>query len=237
MTERHEKESRRRARQGIQRRVPFPVYGLSTDQRMRRYADFFQIRYRGADSEVTELWLGHTPERTDPGARQYAVVASLGLAGFSPGPLPGGDATPSAAAHAAFTAAFRLANVTLPVATVPRPAGFLRRLVDLVGHQAHRCPEWTPTTWYLDGTPISARCWRFADGWAAFTETGTAVPVAATGEGLPVEGLRLTTVTDARPYGFSLENGIRPADLVTCPTGPAPTGFHADHEPLLGAAG
>jgi hypothetical protein len=102
----------------------------------------------------------------------------------------------------AFSAAFTLVNLTLPDLAVPRPKGLTQALVLHADEWSERHAAWTPVTWQVDGGPVTARAWRFADGWAAFSAGLDDVYLVAAGSGGKPDGLAFARLRDGRDYHF-----------------------------------
>jgi len=111
----------------------------------------------------------------------------------------------------AFDAGALLANLTLPVQSVPRPDGIKRALVEHVDQRSRQYTEWPPVTWHVDGAAVTARVWRFAGGWAAISDAIGDVYLGAAGTGSA--DLSLTRLRDGGGYGFGLDQPLHPGVL------------------------
>jgi hypothetical protein len=93
--------------------------------------------------------------------------------------------------HVASYAAALLANVTLPVDTLPRPDGLCRALIGLTEERSGKYADWPLVRWHVDGTAVTARMWQFAGGWMAVSDGVEAVYLAAVGMGNEPDGRAL----------------------------------------------
>jgi hypothetical protein len=107
-----------------------------------------------------------------------------------------------------FHSAHTLVNLTLPNVAIPRPEGLLHALVRHAVQQSERYREWIPVTWQADGVPIPARAWRFAGGWAAFSDALDDVYLAVSSSAGSPDSLALTRLQDGRGYHFDLEQPL-----------------------------
>jgi len=97
-----------------------------------------------------------------------------------------------------------LVNLTLPAASVPRPPGLLRALADLAVARSERYAEWAPVSWRVDGVPLTARAWRFAGGWAAYSEGPPGAYLGAAGLGIDPDGIAFAALPDGVAWNFDL---------------------------------
>jgi hypothetical protein len=212
--------------------VDFPVYGVAGDWRYRWF-EFFDAQIGHPTWGVR---LGH---RTADGSA-YVGLATLPRERYD-------RSTGSRPEEVPFYGTHWLVNITLPADDVPRPAGFLRALVDHETVESQRSASWPKVTWSVDGVSVSAAQWSFAGGWTAYTAELPDVYLVAVGFGVPAEPLTCEHLTDATPYGFDLAAPISLADLARIQDEQGPPDyvhtnadrFHPDHEPLLstGSAG
>ncbi len=138
----------------------------------------------------------------------------------------------------------RLINMTLPAPPLPRPPGFLRALCDRAVAAASAYSEWPTVGWQVDGVPVQAHVWRFADGWTAFTDAaaGVYLSVVGVGQGTGPEGLAVAAVRDGSAYHcdlhgpFSLQLAKASAEAAGVPSS-APSwlreDWHADQLELI----
>jgi hypothetical protein len=110
----------------------------------------------------------------------------------------------------AFSASVVLVNLTLPAQSVARPPGILRALVNNAYARSGEYEQWSPASWEVDGSEVTARVWRFADGWAACTDGADGVYLAAAGSGTGPVGLVLTAFKDGHPYHVDLDAPLHP---------------------------
>jgi hypothetical protein len=180
--------------------VDFPVYGIDGSEDGARWLDGFGDR---VGDEVRWVRLGH--QSLGPGAEIMVETHSKPLADAQAA-RTGRPALESLA----FGAGVVLVNLTLPANSVPRPAGLLRALVKHAAERGQRHEEWTPVTWRVDGAPVPARAWRFAGGWAAFSDAVDGVYLAAAGSGGASDGVTLARLRDGRDYNFDLAEPLHP---------------------------
>lgn len=174
--------------------VDFAVHGLDWAFKGARWVDFFEGM---PGMPCWALWLGHRVHDADQGVR----VGSLPRRRYDETMCPGGG---DPLAEVAFSGAFGLVNLTLPDSSVPRPDGLIMALVEHAERQAKWYREWPLVTWEVDGRQVTARVWRFAGGWAGFTDALDESYVVVVGLGVEPEGLRLVRVTNAAAYGADL---------------------------------
>jgi len=178
----------------------FPVYGLDPSWPGARWLDSFGDRI---GDQVRWVRLAHQNPETG------AVI----LVETHHRPLTAAEAAPAgerALRSASFAAAFLLVNLTLPADSVPRPPGLLHALVDHAEERSRQHQEWLPVSWEVDGVVVPARVWRFADGWAAFSDAVDGVYLAAASSGGDPGGLALARLADGRAYTFSLDEPLHP---------------------------
>jgi hypothetical protein len=180
--------------------VSFPVYGLDQSWPGSRWLDSFGD---AVGHEVRWMRLAH--QNLDTGALIMAETWSRPL-------------TDSAAARTgepplqsvAFSASVVLVNLTLPAQSVARPPGILRALVNNAYARSGEYEHWSPVSWEVDGSEVTARVWRFAGGWAAFTDGVDGVYLAAAGSGTGPDGLALAPFKDGHPYHVDLDAPLHP---------------------------
>jgi hypothetical protein len=134
-----------------------------------------------------------------------------------------------------------LANVTLPVQSLPRPDGFLRALIDQTQESSSQSEDWPPVRWHIDGGVVTARVWNFAGGWAAVSDALEAVYLAAVGVSNDPEGLSLAVLENGDAYHFDLGQPLHSSVMVAshtaridgCPPPPQPRAWHADQLRLM----
>ena len=178
----------------------FPLYGLDGSWPGARWLDSFGD---ALGDVVRWIRLAHWTRLAPPGREtgELIMVETHSRPLTDAEEARGGEA---ALRSLASSAAFTLVNLTLPDASVPRPEGLVRALVDHAEEQGKRHAEWLPVTWQVDGLPVPARAWEFAGGWAAFSDGLDEVYLAASGCGARPDGLALTRLRDARAYHFDL---------------------------------
>jgi hypothetical protein len=182
------------------RPVTFPVYGLEASWSGSRWLDGFGDR---VGDEVRWVRLAHQSMET--GALIMVETSSRPLTD-SEAARPGEPSPQSVA----FAASVVLLNLTLPAQSVPRPPGILRALVANADARSRRYAEWPPVSWRVDGTEVAARAWRFAGGWAAFSDSVDGVYLAAAGVGTGPDGLALAALGDGSTYGVDLGQPLHP---------------------------
>jgi hypothetical protein len=212
----------------------FPVYGLDGSWSGSRWLDGFGDRI---GDEVRYVRLAH--QNTQTGALIMVESCSRPL-------------TDTRAAHSgesplqgvAFDASVVMVNLTLPVPSVPRPPGMLRALVGNADARARLHAEWSPVSWRVGGSEVGARAWRFAGGWAAFSDSVDGVYLAAAGSaGTGPDGLALAALQDGHGYNFDLDRPLHPRVIAASSAArgggehplPLRPDWHADQVRLLGA--
>jgi hypothetical protein len=174
----------------------FPIYGLDGSWPGARWLEGFGD---AIGEEVRYVRLAYQDPRT--GALLLVETCSRSLTD-----------TKAAAAEVdplrtvAFDAGALLANLTFPAESVPRPQGIRRAIVEHVDQCSGQYAAWPPVTWRVDGAAVTARVWRFADGWAAICDAVDDVYLAAASTG-PAE-LSLGRLRDAHGYGFELDQPL-----------------------------
>jgi hypothetical protein len=112
--------------------------------------------------------------------------------------------------YAAADAAIQLVDLTLPVVSLARPAGFLRTLVEHADDAGREYAQWPAVTWRVDGAAVQAWVWWFAGGWAAFTDAVPGAHLVAVGVGVEPAGLPLAVLQDGAAYHFELDQPLAP---------------------------
>ena len=210
-------------------RVDFPVYGLDPSWAGSRWLESFGDRI---GDPVTWVSLGHR----SLGGDSAVLVQTF----YRPRLAPGDHESPIC--NAAGYACPVLINITLPGhQSDPRPGGFIRALAGLSEEQARRCEQWPLAGWRVDGADVHAHVWRFAGGWAAVSDPGGPVVLAAIGMGAGPDGLSLEVVRDAGAYHFDPGQPLGP-DILSAGLRrdggqenryPRRTGFHPDQLLLM----
>jgi hypothetical protein len=211
--------------------VTFPVYGLDGTWSGSRWLGNFGDRI---GDEVRSVGLAHQSTQTgalimvDSYSRPL-TDAQAARAGQSPLQL------------VAFAASVVLVNLTLPAQSVPRPPGILRALVNNADARSRQYAQWSVVRWRVDGWPVAARGWRFAGGWAAFSDSVDGVYLAAAGSaGTDPDGLAFGLLHDGLAYGFDLDQPLHPSVIAASSAAggeripPPPRHWHADQVRLLG---
>lgn len=147
------------------------------------------------------VWLGHGardgPARVIVGSSPRLRFDTL-MAG-----IPGDHPT-----HVAFSVGLPMIAYTLPDPAVPRPDGLVRSIMNETYRQAAACQAWPEVGWTVDGVDVSARVWKFAGFWAAFTDHMAESYIMAVGTGVDADGLPFEQVLDGWPYGFDLQDSL-----------------------------
>jgi hypothetical protein len=210
----------------------FPVYGLDGSWSGSRWLDGFGDRI---GDEVRYLRLAH--QSTGTGA--LIMVESCSR------PLTDTQAVRSGESPlqcVAFDASVVMVNLTLPVLSVPRPPGKLRALVNNADARARQYADWSPVSWRVDGSEVGARAWRFAGGWAAFSDSVDGVYLAAAGSpGTDPDGVALAALQDGHAYNFDLDLPLHPGVIAASSAArdggeralPLRPDWHADQVRLL----
>jgi hypothetical protein len=218
----------------------FPVYGLDRSWPGARWLDQFgdaigdpprwvALAHEAADGESLIMVNTYARPATD------AQAARTG-AGESP------------LASVAFDAAGILVNLTLPPPSVPRPDGFLPRLVAHAADLAGQHWQWAAGRWRLGAASVPFRSCRFAGGWTAISDAVDDVYLALVGvsddvDGGP-EGLSLGPAGDGRAYHIDLAAPLQPRTLTASRRAAGPTldepqwqrrDWHADQLRLMSA--
>ncbi len=168
------------------------MYGLEPSWAGSRWLDSFGDKN---GDPVTWVSLGHRSRDGDSTVLVETFYRPRITLGYGESPI----------GNAAGYACTMLTNITLPDHnSSPRPDGFIRALGDLSEEQARRCEQWPLVSWRVDGADVRAHVWRFADGWAAVSDPGGLVALAAIGMGAEPDGLSLAIVRDGDAYSFDL---------------------------------
>jgi hypothetical protein len=174
--------------------VDFPVYGLDASWPSVRWLELFG---EALGDPVDWVCLGH--QNPDGASLVYVETFSRERTDVLVA-----RSLESAMQHVASYAAALLANVTLPVDSLPRPDGFYRALIGLTEERSGKYVEWPEVRWQVDGLAATARVWRFAEGWLAVSDAAPAVYLAAVGLGTEPGGLRLAMLQDGDAYHFDM---------------------------------
>jgi hypothetical protein len=215
--------------------VTFPVYGLDGSWSGSRWLDVFGDRI---GDEVRSVGLAH--QSTETGA--LILVQSYSR------PMTDTQAARSGESPlqlVAFGASVAMVNLTLPVLSVPRPPGMLRALVSNADARARQYAEWSPVSWRVDGSEAGARAWRFAGGWAAFSDCVDGVYLAAAGSAGTAgpDGLAFAALQEGHAYNFDLDQSLHPRVIAASSAArdggerifPLRPDWHADQVRLLRA--
>jgi hypothetical protein len=221
--------------------IGFPVYGLDRSWPGVRWLEVFgdqigdpprSVSLAHQTRDGSSLIMVTTHSRLATGApRSYRVPTHAQAAKLGKSPLE----------WVAFAAAFELINLTLPVLSLPRPPGFYQVLVDQAEQARSEYVRWPTVRWQVDGVPVTARVWRFAAGWAAFTDAVAGVYLHASGVGTGPDDLPLAVLRDGRAYHFDLHQPLDPgvmsasraaAGADNLPDARRPD-WHADHLRLM----
>jgi hypothetical protein len=132
-----------------------------------------------------------------------------------------------------------LTSLTLPVLSLTRPPGFLTALVEHADAAASAYRDWPQVSWRVDGQLVQVPVWRFAGGWAAFTDAaaGVYLSVAGAGPGPGPEDLGLMALQDGRAYHFDLDGPLSlvmaeaAAEAAGVPLGAGPSWQRQDWHP------
>jgi hypothetical protein len=180
--------------------VDFPVYGLEPSWPGSRWLESFgdpigdpvtwvSLGHRSLDGESIVLVETFSRPRVARGGRELPLVDVAGYA------------------------CTVLINITLPEYSRPFPNGFLQALVGLSEKQSEQCAQWPLIRWRVDGTPVLARVWRFAGGWAAISNAVESVYLAVVGMRTEPGGLSLAALPDGDAYHFDLSQPLHPDNL------------------------
>jgi len=223
----HDGRMRRRGKVSVSPPAGFPVYGLDESWPGTRWLEGFGD---AIGEEVRWVRLGHQ----DAVAGAFLLVETCSRA-LTEAKAAGAGVDPLRTV--AFDAGALLANLTLPADSVPRPRDMLRALVDHVDQRSRQYTEWPLVTWLVDGAAAAARVWRFAGGWAAFSDAVDDVYLAAAGTGTGPGDLAFARLRDGRAYGFELDEPLHPGILGGPGDAPAPErrmDWHPDQLRLVG---
>ncbi len=190
----------RPARPAVSPPVDFPVYGLVPSWPGERWLDSYgdsvgdvirwlRLAHRSRQGGGLVMVETHSRARTDA---QSARTGEPALESVS------------------FGAALVLVNLTLPAGSVARPPGMLHALADRATESGKHFADWEPLTWRVDGTPVPARTWRFAGGWAAFSDAVDDVYLAAAGQSGSPDDVELVRLPDSAGYRFDLTRPLHP---------------------------
>ena len=132
-----------------------------------------------------------------------------------------------------------LINLTLPVLSLTRPPGFVRALVEHADAAASAYRDWPQVSWRVGDDRVQVHVWRFAGGWAAFTDAaaGVYLSVAGIGPGTGPEDLGFVALRDGRVYHFDLAGPLSiamaeaAAEAAGVPPGPDQAWQHQDWHP------
>jgi hypothetical protein len=213
----------------------FPVYGLDASWPGARWLEGFADRI---GDEVRRMDLAHRSPQTGG----LIVVQSWSR------PLTDAQAAQSGEPplrSVAMGAAVMMVNMTLPVQSVPRPPGILRALVVHADVRSRDYARWPLVSWRADGAEVSARAWRFAGGWAAFSDSVDGVYLAVAGSaGTDPDGLAFARFRDGRAYHFDMAGPLYPRTMTASRAAagdgermpPQLQDWHADQRRLMDGA-
>jgi hypothetical protein len=205
----------------------FTPHSLEPAPGLIRWMDFFQHDGQG---RVGEVWVGHrwTEQLPSPPECRYLTLGTVDSAYFgrSLGRKPVWP-------ELARTAAFALANLTLPRGDVPRPPGFLKRLFAFVTEQSREYASWRSTEWTVSGVSQPVRVWEFAGGWAAFVQADLPQHLLAVGEGVGWADRRVRPLDSLSDCGIESAGGLRALDLPSPALAPQRPDFDPAHRPFL----
>ena len=188
----------------------FPVYGLASPFGGARCLELFGDPPDG-EPHFMSLW------HQSADARSVIMVTTYGRR--SPGNSDGwrvptdeqaAEHGVSALESLASQCTTTLVDLTLPVLSVARPPGLLKRLVGHAQAAAEAHALWATVDWRVDGVAAQAPAWSFAGGWAGFTDAAEGVYVSVVGLGPDArpEGLALAALRDSAPYHFDLHGPL-----------------------------
>lgn len=208
--------------------VEFPVYGLDA-WAGPQWIELFGERI---GDPVAKVCLAHQW----PDNRSAVFVSTLSRARFDTrADRHGLDRL----ADAAMEPAVVLVNLTLPESSVPRPDGLVRALVEHAESRTAGHSAWPVTSWHLDGITAPARVWRFAGGWAAFSDALPEIYLTAAGVANDPDGLEFAQLHDGNAYHFDLTGRLSTRVLTEsraasgAPDLVASVEWHADQLALL----
>ena len=193
--------------------VPFPVYGLDESFTGARWLELF-----GDPPDGSPTWMSLGHQRAD-GRSLIHVTSFVRRAAGNPRSFrvptdaqaaeQGWPALKDVATQSTVT----LINLTLPVLSLTRPPGFLRALVEHADAAASAYRDWPQVSWRVDGQLVQVHVWRFAGGWAAFTDAaaGVYLSVAGIGPDTGPEDLGFAALHDGRAYHFDLAGPLSTA--------------------------
>jgi hypothetical protein len=178
----------------------FPVYGLDATFGGARWLESFGD---AIGDPVHWVSLGHLG--TDGGSLVFVETHSKALTD----PMVAPTAQPPLP-YVAKRAATTLVNLTLPVPSLPRPAGMLRVLVDHAQERGGEYARWSPASLRVDAATVTARAWRFAGGWSVVSDAVDEVYLTVTGVGIHPGVLPLGLIPDDGAYHFRLGQPLHP---------------------------
>jgi hypothetical protein len=190
--------------------IQFPVYGLDASWAGARWLELFGDEI---GDPIRWVSLGHRSVDGDAliKVKTYARLAAGTSGSYQvPTDAQAAELGQSPLEWVAFSAAFELIDLTLPVRSLPRPPGFTRALVDHAEKAGQEYARWPEVRWSVNGKAVAAHRWRFAGGWAAFTDAVESVYLYATGLGADPDGLALTVLPDGGAYHFDLGQPLWP---------------------------
>jgi hypothetical protein len=211
--------------------VDFPLYGLDASWPGARWIESFG---EAIGHPVHWVSLGHQ----SPDGESLLYVETFSR------PRTDALAAPSLQPplqHVAFYAAALLINATLPVASVVRPDGLIKAMVDHADERSNQCAQWPLVHWQVDGVAVTARVWWFAGGWAAISDAVPDVYLAAVGVGINPDGLSLAVLEHGDAYHFELDQPMHTPVMVAShaartdgdPPPPGRPDWHADQLRLM----
>jgi hypothetical protein len=179
--------------------IDFPVYGLDASWPGSRWLEMFGDVIGGP---VRWISLGHQSlaEESVIFVQTYSrPLTDIQAAEIGQSPLE----------QVAAATAFMLINVTLPVESLPRPAGLDKALTEHADEHSSQYAQWPTVRWRVAAQAVAARVWHFAGGWAGFSDAADGVYLAAVGVGAAPEDLSLALLQDGSAYHFDLDRPLQ----------------------------
>lgn len=190
--------------------VRFPVYGLDSPFPGPRWLSLFgdppdgsptwvELDHESADGRSLIQVTTHVRRATGR-PRSFSVPTDEQAAELGRSPLE----------NVAMQCTVALVDRTLPVLSLTRPPGFLKALVDQAYEAASAYDQWPTASWRVDGAQVQAPVWRFAGGWAGFTDAaaGVYLVVVAVGPGKGPDNLSLAALHDSSAYHFDVQGPL-----------------------------
>ncbi len=190
--------------------VPFRVYGLDESFTGARWLELFgdppdgsptwmSLDHQSADGQSL-IHVTNFVRRATGNPRSFCVPTDAQAA------KRGWPALKDVATQSTHT----LTSLTLPVLSLTRPPGFLRALVEHAEAAASAYRDWPQVSWRVGDERVQVLVWRFAGGWAAFTDAAASVYLSVAGVGLDTgpDDLGFALLRDGRAYHFDLEGPL-----------------------------